>query len=137
MRNMSFMLTTTQVREGTKTVTRRPGWWFLKPGDRLMACVKCQGLGKGGTIEKIREIEVVSTKREPLSDIEDYDNDHGRAECVREGFPGMMGYGFMTMFLRHMGWDSTDTQNEVNRIEFKYVTDAPLPPTPPSRKDVK
>ena len=64
MRNMSFMLTTAQIRAGTKTVTRRLGWKFLKPGDRLMACVKCQGLGKGGKIEKIREIEVVSVRQE-------------------------------------------------------------------------
>ena len=29
MRNMSFMLTTEQMYAGTKTVTRRNGWWFL------------------------------------------------------------------------------------------------------------
>ena len=32
-RNMSFTLTTWQIREQTKTVTRRKGWQFLKPGE--------------------------------------------------------------------------------------------------------
>jgi hypothetical protein len=30
---MSFMLTIDQVKNKTKTVTRRTGWTFLKPGD--------------------------------------------------------------------------------------------------------
>jgi hypothetical protein len=37
MRNMSFFLTTAQFLDGTKDVTRRKGWRFLKPGDRFMA----------------------------------------------------------------------------------------------------
>ena len=32
-RNMSFSMTTGPFRARTKTVTRRFGWWFLKPGD--------------------------------------------------------------------------------------------------------
>lgn len=124
MRNMSFMLTTRQVRDGTKTVTRRLGWAFLKPGDRLMACVKCQGLGKGGKIEKIREIEVVSVYLAPLCEMETYDdfiggeNDRGRTEAAREGFPGLNGHQFVCMFCDHMNCES---DVEVNRIEFKYV----------------
>ena len=50
-RNMSFSLTTDQVRNRTKTVTRRLGWWKNKHGKRLLqvgdivnACVKCMGL---------------------------------------------------------------------------------------------
>jgi len=50
MRNMSFFLTTDQIRNKTKTVTRRDGWLFLKPGDIVQACVKCQGLKKGEKI---------------------------------------------------------------------------------------
>lgn len=50
MRNMSFMLTTAQIRDRSKTVTRRLGWWNLRVGDVVMACEKCQGLGKGGKI---------------------------------------------------------------------------------------
>lgn len=36
-RNMSFSMTTEAVRNRTKTVTRRLGWEFLKPGDILWA----------------------------------------------------------------------------------------------------
>jgi len=30
------------------------------------ACEKCQGLGKGGTIKKLGQLEVISIRREPL-----------------------------------------------------------------------
>lgn len=39
-RNMSFALTTDQVKDRVKTVTRRNGWWFLKPGDIVNAVKK-------------------------------------------------------------------------------------------------
>ena len=39
-RNMSFMITKEQVRNRTKTVTRRLGWAFLKPGDIVNAVEK-------------------------------------------------------------------------------------------------
>jgi hypothetical protein len=53
VRNISFALTTAQVRARTKTVTRRVGWTFLKPGDLLQPVVKCRGLKKGERVEKI------------------------------------------------------------------------------------
>jgi hypothetical protein len=118
MRNMSFMLTTAQVRAGTKTVTRRHRWWKLKAGDRIMACVKCQGLGKGGKIEHIREIEIVSTRREPLYEICLRPIRGGKDECAREGFPGMSAIDFVKMFCEHMGVSS---KTRINRIEFQYV----------------
>jgi hypothetical protein len=62
MRLISFSLTTRQVRDGSKTVTRRLGWADLKPGERLQACVKCMGIPKGGHVEKIRVIECVSNR---------------------------------------------------------------------------
>lgn len=37
MRNMSFALTTPQILNRSKTVTRRAGWSFLKPGDIVCA----------------------------------------------------------------------------------------------------
>lgn len=43
MRSMSFMLTTRQIRERSKDVTRRLGWEKLKPGDRLHAMRKVHG----------------------------------------------------------------------------------------------
>jgi len=47
------MHTKQQIYDGTKTETTRKGWGFLKPGDMVMACEQCQGLGKGGKIVKI------------------------------------------------------------------------------------
>ncbi len=47
MRNISFSLTERQFMDKSKTVTRRLGWKFLKPGDRLMGCRKCMGLKPG------------------------------------------------------------------------------------------
>jgi hypothetical protein len=118
MRNMSFMLTTAQVLAGTKTVTRRLGWKFLKPGDLLMACVKCQGLGKGGRIQQIRPIEVVSVRREPLDALLG-PLKHCTKEARLEGFPDLDNRGFMIMFCRHM---KCEPNAVVTRIEFKYVT---------------
>jgi hypothetical protein len=47
MRRISFALTTTQVQNRTKTVTRRLGWNNLKPGDRLQPIYKGMGVEKG------------------------------------------------------------------------------------------
>ena len=44
MRNMSFSATVQQVRDRTKTVTRRVGWKTLQPGEVLRAVEKGQGL---------------------------------------------------------------------------------------------
>jgi len=54
MRNMSFMLTTGALLEGRKMVTRRLGWWFLKPGDRLCAVERCMGLKAGERVRRLR-----------------------------------------------------------------------------------
>lgn len=118
MRNISFSLTTPQVRAGTKDVTRRVGWVTLKPGTRLMACEKCQGLGKGGKIVKIREIEVLSVEREQLREILERPHRGKRTECEREGFPDMAPKEFFLMFMEHMGIGPSDY---VTRIEFTYV----------------
>jgi hypothetical protein len=111
MRNMSFALTTPQMRARTKTVTRRLGWSFLKPGDRVQAVVKGMGLKKGEKVERICVIEVVSTRAEFLCRITDED-------VVAEGFPGMTRVQFMEMFAAANG---CVTYTPVNRIEFKYV----------------
>jgi len=112
MRNISFMITPEQIRNETKDVTRRVGWWFLKPGDLLQGCEKCQGLKKGEKIKHLKVIEVVSIRPEPLSAITPED-------VVREGFPDMTTGEFMEMFCKsHKGCTA---QTTVNRIEFKYV----------------
>ena len=110
-RNMSFMLTTEQIKNKTKTVTRRLGWWFLKPGEILNACEKCQGLKKGEKINKLCQIEVVLCEKIPLSKI-------SYADCFREGFPEMHPSEFIRMFRKEM---KCGMVTEVNRIEFKYL----------------
>jgi hypothetical protein len=108
---MSFALTTEQFKNRTKTVTRRKGWAFLKPGDELMGCKKCMGLKPGEKIERFGLIRVVDVRREPLDHITDED-------VVREGFPGMDAQNFIHMFLSHMGGPR---EQIVTRIEFEYV----------------
>lgn len=112
MRNMSFAMTTQQVRSRVKTVTRRFGWWFLKPGDRVRAVVKGMGLKKGEKIEEICVIEIVSTRVESLNEITQED-------CVKEGFAEMIPFDFVAMICKH--YKGAVPKTIINRIEFKYV----------------
>lgn len=116
MRNMSFKATVDQVRAGTKTVTRRQGWWFLEPGDELMACVQCQGLGKGGKIEKIRPIRILSTRGEPLSYVM-----KDPREVVLEGFPDMEPLEFVRMYCKLNKAKKMKPSDFCNRIEYEYI----------------
>ncbi len=111
-RNMSFFHTADQIREKTKTVTRRLGWWFLTPGTILTACNKTRGL-KRGELEKFCQIRVVSVRKERLDEIT-------REDCRREGFPLLTPSEFVNFFVEHM-----DAQEStlVNRIEFEYLPD--------------
>ncbi len=115
MRNMSFMLTTKQFLDGSKDVTRRLGWKFLKAGDRVMAVEKGQGLKKGEKVNRLGEIEIVSIRSERLWDITDED-------VGREGYPGKSHYWFVAHFLTAMKCNLTD---EVTRIEFKRIEEPP------------
>lgn len=109
---MSFTLTTEQIRSRTKTVTRRTGWSFLKPGDIVNAVEKGRGLKKGEKVKRICQIRVKTIRRgEPLYCIT-------KDECVKEGFPEMTPDDFIDMFLRH---NKVWAACPVNRIEFEYV----------------
>jgi len=66
MRQMSFSLTEQQLLDGSKTITCRLGWEFLKHGDRLRAVRKAMGLKKGEHPVILGEIEVVMVSRERL-----------------------------------------------------------------------
>jgi len=116
MRNMSFMLTKQQIYNKTKTVTRRLGWGFLKPGDIVMACEKCQGLKKGESIVHISPIRILNTGWIALDRVTP-------PEVAREGFPDMTTAEFVEMFCNKMG---CGPHTLVNRIEFEYcnVADA-------------
>ena len=113
MRNMSFSKTTEQVRNKTKTVTRRFAWWNLKPGDRVMSVEKSQGLKRGEKVVPIWAIEIVSAKGEQVQDIRCKPND-----LILEGFPDLPADEFINLLCKGTG--KTDT-SPVNRIEFKYI----------------
>lgn len=120
MRNISFALTTAQIIDRSKTVTRRLGWATLKPGTVLCAVEKSQGLGKGGKVRRLGQIRVVDVRQEPLRCM--HGTSYGDAEATREGFPTMSGEQFAAMFCEHMGC-SLDTV--VTRIEFEHLDAKP------------
>lgn len=120
MKNISFWLTKEQFLDGSKDVTRRLGWIHAKEGDRVMACEKCQGLGRGGEMVRFGPIEWVNVRREKLSAMIT-EAAYGQVEARREGFPQLTGEEFVKMFCRHMKCDPGDL---VTRLEFKRV----LPP---------
>jgi hypothetical protein len=112
-RNISFSMTADKIRDRTKTVTRRLGWTFLKPGTVLNACVKCMGLRKGEKIERICQIKVVSVRREFLYQIGLEDDG-----VAKEGYPEMRPIEFIRKFSDAMNCHS---RTRVTRIEFEYV----------------
>jgi hypothetical protein len=114
MRNMSFSATTEEVRNKSKTVTRRMGWKFLKVGDLVQPVVKGQGLAKGEKVEKIGgPIRILSVRREPLYDIADSYHD-----VYLEGFTRSSPADFIRTFIEinNCRFDSI-----VTRIEFEYT----------------
>ena len=121
MRNISFSMTTEQVRRREKTVTRRLGWSDLKPGTILQAVEKAQGLKKGEHVKPICLIRVVSVKREQADAILNYGPDGWDVvsdETAREGFPNLTPWQFLEMFCRVNGCGHLTL---VTRIEFEYV----------------
>lgn len=113
MRAMSFALTTEQVINRTKTVTRRLGWRNLKPGTVLWAVRKAMGLKPGERHERLGLIVVTDVRTEALCKI--YDEPVGTAA---EGFPDLNHWGFVSMFARNM---RCDPSADVQRIEFRYI----------------
>lgn len=127
MRNLSFALTTEQIRNRTKTVTRRKGTWWatvLKPGTLLCAVEKSQWIKKGGLV-RLCVIRVVSVGRGPLEvpAWHMHRRWHTADEPAREGFPEMTWEQFVGMFCDHM---RCQPRQIVTRIEFEYVAQAPV-----------
>jgi len=110
-RNMSFAMTTEQVENRVKDVTRRFGWWFLKPGDVVNAVQKAMGLRPGEKVVRICQIRIIGTRPEPLNAIT-------KEECRREGFPELEPEDFVLMLTKHY---RCDPQEIVNRIEYEYL----------------
>jgi hypothetical protein len=114
-RNMSFAITTEQVNDETKDVTRRNAWWTAKVGQLIWACEKCMGLKKGGKVKRLKLICLTNVRKEPLNAITPED-------VIREGFPEMTREEFIEMFCRTHKGVTPDT--EIMRLEYKYISNA-------------
>lgn len=111
-RLMSVSLTEHQVRDRTKTVTRRAGWLMLRPGDQLTLCRKVMGRRHGEPLDRIAAVEVTSVRREPLNAITG-------ADVAAEGFPHMTPAEFVAFFCAtHRG---VQADSEVTRIQWRYL----------------
>jgi hypothetical protein len=96
-RLMAVSLTEDQVRDRTKTVTRRAGWRMLRAGDRLTLCRKVMGRRHG----------------EPLDAI-------NAGDVTAEGLPQMTPAQFVAFFCRTHRGCSPGT--EITRIEWRYLS---------------
>ena len=111
-RLMAVSLTEPQVRDRSKTVTRRAGWLMLRPGDQLTLCRKVMGRRPGEPLERIATVEVVSVRREPLNAITADD-------VTAEGFPQMTPEEFISFFCAtHKG---CAPETEITRIQWTYL----------------
>jgi hypothetical protein len=113
-RMISFFLTTPQFIDGSKTVTRRMGWLHAKDGMELMAVEKAQGLGKGGKVNRLGLIHLLSVRRERLDLMID-NPAYGREEARREGFPDMSGRQFVEFYCDA---NRCLAEDEITRLEF-------------------
>lgn len=122
---MSVSHTEQAVRDRRKTVTRRLGWTFLKPGDRLTLCRKVMGRKKGEPLERIAEVKVVSVRREPLYWMSDVD-------VMREGIAPWddrfdewyedSGLPPAHSFVSWFAWKfDCLPETEITRIEWRYL----------------
>jgi len=113
-RNMSFMLTTDQIRNKAKTVTRRVGWWYLQTGDIVNAVEKGMGLKKGEKIKRICQIRIKSALLQELI-LEKITQE----ECNKEGFPDLSPQEFIDFICANNKeiWYG----RPIMRIEFEYV----------------
>lgn len=123
-RLMSVAYTEHAVRRRTKTVTRRKGWAFLRPGDRITLCRKVMGRKPGEPLVRIADVEIVDVRREPLRAI--------TAEDVAlEGFPELSPAAFIDRFFVQAQGIAPDAV--VTRIEWRYLG----PPTVPKPADAR
>ena len=113
-RLMSVSLTEQAVVERRKTVTRRLGWLFLKPGDRLTLCRKVMGRRPGEPLVRLAEVEVVDVSRQELWDI-------SYEDVVAEGFDSFECGDFVEFFCDHMGGTPDQV---VTRIEWRYLEES-------------
>lgn len=110
-RNMSFAMTIDQFKARTKDVTRRLGWWQLRPDTVIWGVEKAMGLRKGETIQRLGLIKIISTRSEPINRI-------AQEDVIREGFPDWTPQQFIEMFCEH---HQVTPEQPCNRIEFEHI----------------
>lgn len=115
---MSVSRTADAVRDRSKTVTRRLGWLFLKPGDRLTLCRKVMGRKPGEPLDRLAEVEVISVRREPLSAITDADVEREGVDVALEVAGRTEAEAWASWFAWTMGCSVDD---DVTRIEWRYL----------------
>jgi hypothetical protein len=133
MQNISFTATIPQFRARQKHRTRRgnkngPTWKNLKPGDVLMGCEQCQGLGKGGKIVRMGPIVILETNIERVDEIIRRPARHIKPcqimptwwgdETTLEGFPELTPFQFVDMFCE---MNDCEPETEINNILFDYL----------------
>lgn len=132
---MSVSLTEQAVVERRKTVTRRLGWKFAKPGDCLTLCRKVMGR-RGEPLVRLAEVEVVDVRREPLFAMQDedvareavpteYDDGRSRFEETYDDTGLPTATAWVTWFAWEMG---CYPETEVTRIEWRYLPARPREP---------
>lgn len=114
--NMAVSMTTKQCVDFLKTVTRRSGWWNVKPLQIIQLVEKGQGLKRGEKVKRIHCIQVLSARPERLDTIARMP-EYGRREMEREGFPHMEPEDFIQMYCKA---NRVNRYEIVNRIEFRY-----------------
>lgn len=113
---MSVALTTRQVRDRSKTVTRRKGWLrkdapVLKEGDLLTLCAKVRGRKPGEPLDRIVTVTIISVRRERLDAVTPED-------VTAEGFPCWAPEQFIKFFCdSHKGCTPSTT---ITRIQWAY-----------------
>lgn len=118
---MAVSMTIAQVRDGSKTVTRRApdSWVKLMVGDRVTLIEKGMGLKKGEKQVPIRDVEITSLRNEPLGKVGWGD------ELAREGFPEMSADEFMAMWCKSHKQAAVPASARPKvrclRIEWKYL----------------
>jgi len=111
-KNISFSMTTSQVKNQSKTVTRRQGWKSLKAGTLLQPIIKGMGLKKGEKVKKIGGlIKVVSVTSVQICEI-------SKKDVINEGFPNFEPRQFIEMYCKA---NKVKPLDYCNRIVFEYI----------------
>ena len=113
MRRMAFSHTSPYILDRSKTVTRRTGWRFLKPGDLIQAVEKSRGLKKGEHVRPLAVLRIRDVRIEPLSRLAT-DARYAEDELPREGFPCWS----RDEFIAKLGTVNEESDEAVYWLEF-------------------